>query len=389
MRSRVVREGSLGLLILAGVATAGGFLLWLKGARIGNAGFSFTIKFADISGLDVGSPVRFRGAQIGKIQSFTPETGAVNVVVAIDNPALAIPKETLIETNQSGFLSNAAIDIFPSATPKLTQNILPTQTDCAGKGIICQGDTVEGKSGVSFTQLLRETSTAVKQLNSEQLVVNLNSTLKSADEAAQSVKELSNNANLVVKSIGNPLAKFNTTAEAIASAAGDIGKAANSAERLVSQNKEKIAQTLDGISSASRDAKALLAGAKPLFDDGKFVGNLQKLSDNAAATAENLRKLSVEVNNPATLATLRETLDSARTTFANTQKITADLDDLTGDPKFRSNIRSLVNGLSNLVSSGSSLILPTAFSVDSSNLLAKQKTLIEAPHPAASPKPNE
>jgi len=42
-------------------------------------------------------------------------------------------------------------------------------------------------------------------------------------------------------------------------------------------------------------------------------------------------------------------------TFANAQKISSDLDELTGDPKFRSNIRNLVNGLSGLVSSGSML----------------------------------
>ncbi|MGL5807492.1 MAG: hypothetical protein ACRC11_19010, partial [Xenococcaceae cyanobacterium] len=48
---------------------------------------------------------------------------------------------------------------------------------------------------------------------------------------------------------------------------------------------------------------------------------------------------------------LQQTLDSARVTFENAQKITSDLDDLTGDPAFRDNVRNLVNGLGNLVSS--------------------------------------
>jgi phospholipid/cholesterol/gamma-HCH transport system substrate-binding protein len=38
-------------------------------------------------------------------------------------------------------------------------------------------------------------------------------------------------------------------------------------------------------------------------------------------------------------------------TFQNAQKITSDLDELTGDPAFRDNLRELVNGLSGLVSS--------------------------------------
>jgi phospholipid/cholesterol/gamma-HCH transport system substrate-binding protein len=375
MRSRAVREGSLGLLILVGVLAAGGFVLWLRGASFGNSGFSFEVKLADSSGLDVGSPVRYRGAVVGKVQKLNPDADAVKVSVAIDNPQLTIPKNSAVETNQTGFLSNASIDIIPAPGEKVPVGILPTQADCQGKEIICQGDTIEGKPGVSFTQLMRETRVAISQITDQELIGNLNSTLKNAGEAAQSIKKLSDNANNVVKSFANPLDKFSNTADAIANAATNISKAASSAEGVVVDNKNRIAQTLDGISTATKDAQKLLAGAKPLFDDGKFINNLQKLSDNAAETADNLRKLSVEVNNPSTLATLRETLDSARATFANTQKITADLDELTGDPKFRTNIRSLVNGLSNLVSTGSNLVLPTAYSIDRSNLLAKQKSV--------------
>ena len=38
-------------------------------------------------------------------------------------------------------------------------------------------------------------------------------------------------------------------------------------------------------------------------------------------------------------------------TFQNAQKITSDLDELTGDPALRENLRQLINGLSGLVSS--------------------------------------
>ena len=48
---------------------------------------------------------------------------------------------------------------------------------------------------------------------------------------------------------------------------------------------------------------------------------------------------------------LQQTLDSARVTFQNAQKITSDLDELTGDPSFRDSIRELIEGLSGLVSS--------------------------------------
>jgi phospholipid/cholesterol/gamma-HCH transport system substrate-binding protein len=67
MQRNALKEGSLGILILLGIGVFGGVLLWLKGFRFGEDGFSFEIKFPDASGLDVGSTVRFRGVQVGKV----------------------------------------------------------------------------------------------------------------------------------------------------------------------------------------------------------------------------------------------------------------------------------------------------------------------------------
>jgi len=137
---------------------------------------------------------------------------------------------------------------------------------------------------------------------------------------------------------------------------------ASSTQDLIEINREKLAQTLDGIAATSKEARSLLASVKPLLNDGKLIASLQQLTENAAETSANLRKVSGELNDPATIASLRETLDSARATFANTKKITADLDELTGDPKLRSNIRNLVNGLGGLLSNAPNLdsIAPTA-----------------------------
>jgi phospholipid/cholesterol/gamma-HCH transport system substrate-binding protein len=76
---------------------------------------------------------------------------------------------------------------------------------------------------------------------------------------------------------------------------------------------------------------------------------------NAKETSENLRKISENLNNPMILLTIQQTLDSARATFENAQKITADVEQLTGDPAFRNNLRKLVDGLGSLVSSTESL----------------------------------
>ncbi len=79
--------------------------------------------------------------------------------------------------------------------------------------------------------------------------------------------------------------------------------------------------------------------------------NLEQLIQNTRVMTANLRDASEALTDPQTILLLQQTLDAARVTFQNAQKLTADLDEVTGDPQFRLNLRQLVNGLSSLVSS--------------------------------------
>jgi len=356
VQRRTLRDGALGLFIIGGVVALGGALLWLRGLQLNSSKFTFLIKMPDASGLNTGSVVRFRGVEVGRVTALTAQTDGVDVQVNIENSKLIIPKQSIAETNQSGFLGNTNIDIFP---PKDKQVIDPTLSplakDCNSELIICQGGVVAGSQGVSFIALLKDSSTTLRKINDQNLIDNLNETLVSAKTTARSVQKLTESANRLVGTFENQLTKFGDTAEAISGAANKVGNVANSAQDLIEMNREKLAQTLDGISATSKEARSLLATAQPLLGDGKFIANLQKLSENAAETSANLRKASGELNDPATMASLRETLDSARATFANAKKITTDLDELTGDPKIRGNIRNLINGLGGLLSNAPNL----------------------------------
>ena len=99
--------------------------------------------------------------------------------------------------------------------------------------------------------------------------------------------------------------------------------------------------------------QSLVGSLAPAIAGGKgnLVENLQTLSANAAEASGNLRNLTSAVGSTENVMLLQQTLDSARSTFQNAQKITADLDELTGDPAFRENLRNLVNNLSGLVAS--------------------------------------
>jgi phospholipid/cholesterol/gamma-HCH transport system substrate-binding protein len=91
MRSRVVREGSVGLLILLGLGFTVGIAAWLRGVSFGG-NYSLAVELADAVGLNVGSPVKYRGVKVGRVNSLTPSINGVTAQVDISPPSLVIPR---------------------------------------------------------------------------------------------------------------------------------------------------------------------------------------------------------------------------------------------------------------------------------------------------------
>lgn len=74
----------VGLLVLAGLALALGFVMYLTSGRLGSDSMIFEAYFAEsVTGLDVGAPVRIRGVQVGRVT----EIGLAGVVYRSELPA--------------------------------------------------------------------------------------------------------------------------------------------------------------------------------------------------------------------------------------------------------------------------------------------------------------
>ena len=92
MRSRTLREGSLGLFILMGLGLAGGLIFWLKGVKIGRQSYQFIARFPEVIGIQTGSAVRYRGVAIGNIALIQPGINGVDVTLEINSSDLLIPR---------------------------------------------------------------------------------------------------------------------------------------------------------------------------------------------------------------------------------------------------------------------------------------------------------
>jgi len=355
MRSRTIREGSVGLLILLALGIFGSLLLWLRGLSLGNRSYRAIVEFPNVVGMVEGSPVRYRGVIVGKVRRIRPGTQFAEVEIQISPATVQIPRDSVIQTNQAGLIGETAIDIVPRQEVVETVATNPLAADCAGSGIICDGDRLPGEVGVTFDALISSTIRLSNQFSDPELIENLKALTFNSSRAAAGVTTLTGEVTELAKSVQLELRTLagsaNRTTTSVGGAATQLGLTAAQVNSLLAANRSAISGTLANLEQASNQVRLLTTRLTPLVDDSAFVQNLNALSENAARASLTLRSLTEAIGTPENVLALQQTLDSARATFQNAEKITADLDELTGDPTFRNTVRDLLRSLDNLLSS--------------------------------------
>lgn len=134
MRSRTLKEGSLGLFIFAGLSLLGVVLIWLTGATLGKRTYSINVRFDNANAMQEGAIVRYRGLEVGRIIDVQPSSNGVEIQIQIQTPDLIMPREVVVEANQGGLIGETSLEIIPQT--ELTQAEMaqsPFAADCPGK----------------------------------------------------------------------------------------------------------------------------------------------------------------------------------------------------------------------------------------------------------------
>jgi phospholipid/cholesterol/gamma-HCH transport system substrate-binding protein len=399
--------------VVGGVALVAAATMWLRGMTPGSQKYTIVAKFQDVGGIQQGGVVRYRGIKVGKVADLKPSATGVDVVMEITDANLKIPRNSIAEVSQVGLIGDPVIEITPqdTATALSPDGAKATDKNCDGNQIICNNGALSGKAGASFNELLRRATALISRYESPEIYNSLKRTIDNAGQAAadistlskkfgdlpdsikQELTSLSSSANSLTKSLdgtvqnangvitkvgkttdqiaattsrfGATADRFGRTADSASITAADFSKLARSVDTLINENRQTLGATLGNFNALSVDLRGTVNALNPTIaklndttariNSQGLVRNLEGVLANANKTAANLRDISGSFNNPQTLLSLQQTLDSARNTFQTAQKIAADLDDITGDPNFRNNIKKLVNGLGDLVSSGETI----------------------------------
>lgn len=363
MRSRSTREGSVGLLILLGFLTLGGVIFWLKGAQFGRTSYQIKVDFPQASGVIVGSAVLFRGVQVGRVVSMTPKTNGIEAVLEISPADLRMPSELTIQPGRFGLIGEALVDINPKTL--LTEDIgtmTAISPDCNSKIIVCDQDTLQG---ITTPELMSSLGKLAEIYGDPEFYNSLLGATDGLKEATERIISLTDEVSGLVVQMEGDLTRFsdNTTelsksitrtSDNINNLVGELTVVGENVKDLIATNSDNITSTVSNINKTTEELSLLVQEIRPMvatIDTALTDADLAQLINNVEVLSANLREFSSQINSDSNLVVIQQTLDSARATFANAEKITADLDQLTGDPQFRNNVRRLVDGLSQLVSS--------------------------------------
>ncbi|MGD1918468.1 MAG: MlaD family protein, partial [Pleurocapsa sp.] len=278
MRSRTLKEGSVGLMIVGSIVLFSALALWIRGFKFGAKSYTIVADFPDVNGIRLGDGVRYRGLRIGQIEEIKPGTNGVDVIISIDSDDLLIPKNSVIKARSSGLIGETFIDIVPeSDLPAASSNLTPIGNQCDSTQIICDQARIQGERAITLDDILPYTYRFSKSYGEPEFVEKVDQTVQNSALAAQEIANLSRNTSILVKELQEEVKNIttitqtvndvasNTSTELIATAqtyqetARQISRLTESVETLIAQNKTNLTTTLNSIGTTSDRLQNLVA----------------------------------------------------------------------------------------------------------------------------------
>ena len=367
-----MRQSIIGLMLLVSFGLLGIFILWIRNFSFGNNSYQATIIFPNSGGMNPGTRVAYRGVKIGQVVTIEPTTEGVVIGVEIATERL-IPSNSRIEATQAGLVGETSIDIIPlQSLPPQEDIAKPLDSNCEPSLIICNGSILQGEGKLDVNTLIRSLLRISNIISDPQVTTVIRSIAQDASNSLGEIAELLDEAksNDSLNNFNSTLTSVDRAADQLASLLSEVerkgsvdtlnstlaslGGAADEIKVFLVTNKTNLATTLDSIAQTSDQLRLTTKSLAPIIqkvEQGKLIDNLEELTTNAAQLTSNLHNFSANLDNPQNIMLLEQTLNSARSAFDNIQKITSDVDELTGNPQFRQDLEKLIRGLSNLTSS--------------------------------------
>ena len=286
-------EGGVGLFLLGGLSIAALAVNWVMGVNFNKMrSYQAFVEFPFACGIQVGTQVRVRGVKVGNVLSVRPNLERVEVLVEMDDDGIVIPRNSLVEANQSGLIAETIIDITPEV-PIPDAQWGPLDSGCEGEGlVVCDRGKIVGVPGVSMDELVGICTKLAREMDAQKGLAKMFATAETAQDLMKNLEPLLLEAAEIAKEL-----------------------------RPMLQNVQEQG-TLDTIE--------LLAG-------------------HATNAVTDIRELKRTILTDENQEMLRQSITIMTKTLQHMEKVSGDISSVSGDPATRQNLRHLIQCLSRLV----------------------------------------
>mmetsp|Transcript_15119 Transcript_15119/g.26252 ORF Transcript_15119/g.26252 Transcript_15119/m.26252 type:complete len:433 (+) Transcript_15119:125-1423(+) len=285
-------EGGVGLFVMVGIGFAVALFNWAAGTamRTGHP-YLITVELPLACGVTVGTPLRIRGVQVGSVLNVKSSLSRVDVLCEVNDTSTVVPRNSVVEANQSGLIAEPLLDITPQI-PLPVWRAGPHQPECAEEGsIVCENGRIKGQPGVALDDLVYIMTRLARQAESEGF--------------------------------------------------DKVFAAAEAATHAIEEARPLLAQSI-----------RLVEEVTPLLRElreGGLVANVEALTSTAAAAAADIQKLQGAILTEDNVRALRTSVITLCRTLEHVESVSSDVSAFTRDSAVQRNLKTLVQALSRLV----------------------------------------
>ena len=283
---------NVGLFVIIGLTLSVIAIIWIGMSHYFEKGIYYESYFDEsVQGLNVDSPVKYRGVSIGRVESISvaPDSTLIKTILKIESQ-MKPDNQVIAQLKSVGITGIMYIELDkkendkPDLSPKITFDT--------------QYPVIETKPS-DIKQFIENVNDIFRQVNALD-IAGLSLSLKTAvDEinravAALGTAELSAAILNSLKVWDNALASVDHAASTFNDLSTSTGKTVTSLNRILENNEKELADAIAGLNKSTKNAEDLLYRGTNLIKNTD--DNLYKLMMHLMVTLKNIERASENLN---------------------------------------------------------------------------------------------
>jgi phospholipid/cholesterol/gamma-HCH transport system substrate-binding protein len=282
----------IGLFVIVGSLICAGIIIWVGAARIFMKGSLYATYFDEsVQGLQVDSAIKYRGVEIGKVQSIdvAPDYRLIQVIMKIDLEG-DLQNHTIAALKSAGITGLVFIELDRIAagelsnTPKISFKpgypVIPSRRSEISRFLADTGEIMKNIKDIDFKGISDQLKTTAHAIESFMEGNRLNNIIAHLESTTANLDQ-------VISGINKTIAE------------GKMDRAVNEALGILSDARQLIAQARSEIGTlnlADKSARTDAILENINLKTKAITTELQDTSEHLRVTSENLKKLSDSLN---------------------------------------------------------------------------------------------